>query len=317
MSERPQEHDGDSSRRLVISDGDAGDRLDRAVAAWRGLSRAAALRLLDAGGLKCNGRAVGRGDKGRLLAGGDVLSLEPEFSMGEAPRPDAEMPLDVLCEAPGWMIVNKPPGVPVRPHALNETGTIINAVAGRYPGVVGVGEGGLRSGVVHRLDNDTSGALLVATDQQAWRRWREAFDQRRVSKHYLALVHGLPQAQGTSELHLRVAQHKPARVVVCDEASTKESTGRCSLAWRVVERFGKHATLIDVDLHTGFLHQVRVMMHHLGHPVVGDPQYGDAPTRYGAPRQMLHAESIELDEVSARAPLPGDFQRVLEELRLG
>lgn len=301
--------------RLTIGEDLADTRLDRAVAQWRGLSRSAALRLLEAGAIRRNGRAVAAKDKGTLLVAGDLIEVDPRFARGEAPLPDPGLRIDVLTQAEGWLVVNKPAGVAVRPHKLDETGTVINAVAARCPSVVGVGEGGLRSGVVHRLDNDTSGALAVATEEVAWGRLRSAFAEHRVLKRYEALVLGSPPQQGTQQLRLRVTQHAPARVRVCGPDEDERDASDCSLSWRVLERFANHASHIEVDLHTGFLHQIRVMMAHLGWPVIGDQLYGPTQPAHTAPRQMLHARRLEVEGVVAQAPLPTDFVGVIQVLR--
>lgn len=310
------EQDANHVSQFTVRAERAGDRLDRALGVWLGRSRAAVLRLLDAGAIRLNGRAVGRKNKGQVLIAGDVLSCAAGYGGVETPLPDAAMALDVLAEGAGWFVVNKPAGVAVRPHALNEAGTILNAIAAREPGVIGVGEGGLRSGVVHRLDNDTSGALLFATQQQAWLRLRQAFAEHRVTKRYRVLVHGELPDTGESVQALRVARHSPAYVIANDDPEPPGDAARqCSLAWRVVERFRQGVCLVEVDLHTGFLHQVRVMMHHLGHPVVGDPQYGSERPAHDAPRQMLHACSLIFEEIEASAPLPEDFSTVVDRLR--
>jgi len=301
--------------RLTITAAHAGQRLDRVLADWRGLSRSAVLRILDTGAVLLNNSMMSRKDKGRLMSVGDVVTIDGQYVGDERPMPDADMPLSVLAQGAGWLVVDKPAGVAVRPHALDETGTMINAVIARHPQLAGVGEGGLRSGVVHRLDNDTSGALLVALDQQAWLRLRQAFAQHNVIKHYEAIVHGHPPEAGSSELRLRVAQHAPARVEVCTQSLAHPDARDCSLSWRVRERLGKHASHIEVQLHTGFLHQVRVMMSYLGYPVVGDKLYGNTRQADHAPRQMLHAKSLAYEEVDAQSPLPADFVRQIASIR--
>ncbi|MBX2850670.1 MAG: RluA family pseudouridine synthase [Phycisphaeraceae bacterium] len=290
-----------------------GLRLDKAVAEWRGLSRAAVWRLLDQGAVACNGRMMRRKHKGDLLRAGDRLSIAANYAQGEAPLPDATARLTVIQQGEGWLVVDKPEGMPVRPHALGEKGTVLNAVVAMHPEIVGVGEGGLRSGIVHRLDNDTSGTLLLATTEPAWVRLRAAFAEHRVGKKYMALLYGSPQDTGQQILYLRVAQHSPALVKA--GINRHPSSTYCSLAWRVMERFGDRASLVEVDLHTGFLHQVRVMMAGLGHPVVGDKLYGPAEQAIQAPRQMLHAQSLRHDDIDVHAPVPQDMQTVLQLLR--
>ncbi len=292
-----------------------GARLDRAVADWRGLSRAAVLRLLDQGAITRNGRVMSRSNKGDLLSVGDRIVLIQLYAQGESPRADDSIELTVLSESDGWLVIDKPTGVPVRPHALDEVGTVLNAVAARFPQVIGVGEGGLRSGIVHRLDTDTSGTLLVATHQDAWDQLRQAFAEHHIQKRYLAIVAGRIDDTGVSRRHLRVASHQPARVQVEPESAGSGDTRLCSLAWHVVERFGDRASLIEVDLHTGFLHQVRAMMSDLGNPVLGDPTYGSESTSSQAPRQMLHAKSLSFEAIHATAPMPIDMRQVLQSLR--
>jgi 23S rRNA pseudouridine1911/1915/1917 synthase len=292
-----------------------GVRIDKALARWRGLSRAAVWRLLDQGAVTCNGRALRRKHKGDPLRVGDRLSIEPGYAQGEAPLPDAIAKQSVIQAGEGWLVIDKPAGVPVRPHALDETGTVINAAVTRHPEMIGVGEGGLRSGVVHRLDTDTSGTLLIATEQSAWEYLRDAFSEHRITKRYLALVVGSPSESGEAQRDLNVASHRPARVEVHDAGTGPSDARVCSLSWNVIERLGDRASLIEVDLHTGFLHQVRAMMNALGHPVIGDRVYGDPSAAIDAPRQMLHAKSLAFEAIHAEAPMPVDMQQVLQSLR--
>lgn len=298
--------------RLGIGPDDAGGRLDRVVGGWRGLSRAAVLRLIEAGALGLNGRAVRNKDKGRVLGEGDVLELDPSYAGDEAPMADASLALDVLAQGEGWAAVNKPAGVAVRPHALGERGTLLNAVVARWPGVVGVGEGGLRSGVVHRLDVDTSGVIVFATTQACWLALRDAFAGHHTNKRYAALVHGTPPSQGEAVEHLRVAGHSPARVQVHGRDEPALQTRACSLAWRVTRVLTGGVSLVEVDLHTGFLHQIRVMFSHMGHPVLGDKVYGTDRPSMGVTRQMLHASRLAFDDTVIEAPLPDDFEQAIK-----
>ncbi|MEM9345320.1 MAG: RluA family pseudouridine synthase [Planctomycetota bacterium] len=292
-----------------------GVRLDRAVADWRGLSRAAVLRLLTHGAVTCNGRVMSRANKGDLLHAGDEIGLDSAFAGGETPQADASVGLGILQQGGGWLVVNKPAGMPVRPHSLDERGTVLNGVVAEYPEIIGVGEGGLRSGIVHRLDTDTSGALLIATRQDVWHELREAFSQHLITKQYLALVEGDIVDRGAASRDLRVATHQPAFVEVARTGSGAVDARSCSLAWHVIERFGDRASLVDVDLHTGFLHQARVMMADLGHPVIGDTVYGDTRASIAVPRQMLHASTLSYKEINAEAPLPIDMSHVRQALR--
>lgn len=293
--------------------GDAeGRRLDLILGDRLSLSRAAVKRLLDAGLVTVNGRAVRSGAKGNIVEAGDRIVVR-HAELTEQITPQAELPLEVAAAGDGWIIVDKPAGWPVHPLRPGEAGTVLNAVAARHPQVQGVGEGGLRSGVVHRLDVDTSGALLVATTQRAWERLRAAFAEHRIRKTYLAIVSGQLSGEGREVEHLAVTRHRPAKVGVV--ASSHPDARRCSLAWRSLV-VGLAASLVEVDLETGFLHQVRVMMAHRGRPLVGDAWYGGNGLAGTALRPMLHARSLQYDEIHAVCEPPEDFQNVAAALGL-
>lgn len=289
-----------------------GERLDVFLAARLEVSRGEARRLLARGVVSLDGVPVAPSAKGLQLTPGTRIEVAPHAPRAELPvTPEPEAPLVVLAAGDGWLVVDKPPGVPVHPLEEGETGTLTNAVAARHPEIQGVGEGGLRSGVVHRLDVDTSGALVVATTQPAWERLRQAFRAHRVEKVYRAIVLGEPEDEGRLELDLVVAQHRPARVKV-------EAGGHPTrLAWRVLAR-GDAACLVEVRLETGFLHQIRAGFAHLGAPLAGDAPYGaaarDDPS--GAVRQMLHAARVAVDEIAAESPDPPDFADALRRAGL-
>lgn len=313
-----------SSRTLSLFPERAGDRLDLFLAAELGLSRNQVRRLLDRGAVTLDGRQLGRGDKGLALPGSGELVVEAfrppahQRVLAEA-EGDPGAPI-VLASGPGWLAVDKPAGMPVHPLDEEERGTVLGHVIARHPELHGVGEGGLRSGVVHRLDVETSGALLVATEESAWRRLRGAFQEHRVAKRYRALVTGAFAPEGDElaiEIGLAVARHRPAKVRVVDEADWAHPGVRV-VQQRVVvlERFGA-ATLVEVAPRTGFLHQIRASMAHLGHPLLGDERYGGAEASEGARpgRHMLHAAHVAFEEIEAEAPDPADFVAQLEALR--
>ncbi len=296
-----------------VAPADAGRRLDVILADRLSLSRAEVRRLLGRGAVSVDLRSVPESAKGRLLAAGARIAVEP-FSRPDERRalPDPEVPLVVLARGPGWLAVEKPAGVAVHPLREEERGTVLNAVIAVHPELFGVGEGGLRSGVVHRLDVDTSGVLLVATGEAAWQRLREAFRAGLVEKVYRALVRGRMEAAGSCEIPLVLASHRPARVRV---ASPDERGARpVLLSWRPLERFAA-ATLVEVRPTTGFLHQIRAVLAHLGHPLLGDRVYADSATAASAPRHLLHASALAYEDVVAASPDPADFASKLEELR--
>ncbi|MEM9415344.1 MAG: RluA family pseudouridine synthase [Planctomycetota bacterium] len=291
-------------------------RLDVFLGRRLGLSRQRVRDLLAAGHVRVDGQTATLKQKGKPIGPGQDVTVDKLAGDGQAePKPDPALELEALAEGPGWVVVNKPASVPVRPHRADETGTVINALAARYPQLIGVGEGGLRSGVVHRLDTDTSGCLIVATEQDAWNQLRACFAEHRTAKRYTALVHGrLPQGSEQREtLYLRVARRKDAWVRVADVPF--DDARRCTLTWKAL-RGNDTATLIEVDLETGFLHQIRAMMAHLGHPVVGDDKYAPGRESHGATRQMLHASALVIEEVgvSVDCGLPSEMHCVIDAL---
>lgn len=291
-------------------------RLDVVAARVGGVSRRRAQRLIADGAVTLNGHTAVAGDKGRLIEGDDAVVVSADAGR-IVPQP--KLPLVELASGPGWVAVDKPAGAAVHPLREGETGTVLNALAARYPQVQGVGvsagEGGLKSGVVHRLDVDTSGVLLVALDEERWARFRAAFAEHRASKIYTAVVDGEMSGEtGYADVWLAITRHRPAYVEVVDRAHP--AARRCTLSWKVTGRTpgtapapgnipGRRA--IDIDLGTGFLHQIRATFRHLGHPVVGDAVYGSGESNQDAPRLMLHATRLKIDDIEVECPVPEGF----------
>ncbi|MDD9853405.1 MAG: RluA family pseudouridine synthase [Deltaproteobacteria bacterium] len=284
----------------------AGLRLDAFLAAALGVSRAGARRALLLGGVRVDGRPAPLAAKGRALCSGQRVEVQAQAAAPPRalrPLPAPELPLCLLAEGPGWLAVDKPAGTPVHPLLPGERGALLNALVARRPEVFGVGEGGLRSGVVHRLDVQTSGVLLFATNAVRWRELRGAFRSRRIAKWYRALVHGRMEGAGELALHLHVAQHRPARVRVAPAGAPRSRL--CTLRWRALTPL-RGATLLEVRPRSGFLHQVRASLAHIGHPLLGDTAYGAPPTP-GISRHMLHAARIAWRNIQAESPTPPDF----------
>ncbi len=296
----------------------ARERLDRFLTAALEVTRAEARRLLEDGAVTLNGRPVGREAKSRPIATADRVVVRP-LSGGSAgdPLPEPEVPLAVLEATDAWIAVDKPAGRAVHPYRRGERGSVLGALAAREPRVVGVGEGGLRSGVVHRLDVQTSGVLLFALRDEVYAAARRAFEGGGAAKRYRALVSGSLVGEGELALDLYVARHRPARVRVAAPGSGVR-TWRTTLRWKALAS-GPDATLVEVTPRTGFLHQIRVAMAELGHPVLGDATYGAADGEGSAPgdpgaRHYLHAASLAIPSLGIRAesPDPEDFRARLE-----
>ncbi|MFW6059770.1 MAG: RluA family pseudouridine synthase [Phycisphaeraceae bacterium] len=294
-----------------ITGEDASARLDQVLARRLDLSRRQVTRLLERGLVRVNGQRVDRAAKGRRLLNGDELQVDPFTpEAAQRPVPAPHLRLHVVAEADDWLIVNKPAHMAVHPLRPEEDDTLLNAVIARHPRIHGVGEGGLRSGVVHRLDLTTSGVVLFALDQVQWQRLRDAFRTHAITKRYRALVHGPLTGEGHDTLPLVIRQHHPARVTVADRM--QRQARNCSLRWRVLETFDD-AAHVEIELETGFLHQIRVMLAHRGHPLVGEAVYGgESPL---ADRPLLHALSLTWQDVHGESEPPADFTDRLVALR--
>ena len=286
-------------------------------------SRSRLQRLIRNGRASIEGRTVRR--PGLPLGGGERLALEIEepapLEAAGQPEPEA-IPVRVLYEDDDLAVIDKPAGLAVHAGAGRSRGTLVNALVDRFRQLSTLG-GPLRPGIVHRLDKSTSGVLLVAKTDEAHAQLAEQFRRRHVEKRYLALVHGrLPRAQDT--IRLPVARDRVRRT----RMTTRRREGRAATtAYRVLQTAAGFS-LLEVTLHTGRTHQIRVHLSALGHPVVGD-------TLYGAPRQLrwgnssqptlnrnfLHAQRLRFQHprrneiVEVTAALPAELEELL--LRLG
>ncbi len=305
-------------RTVRVPDGPSG-RIDRFVADATGLSRSHVQKLISDGRLTADG--VPLRANAIVPAGTEVrLDVPPAVAMDIAPAPD--IPLTVVYEDDDLLIVDKPSGLVVHPSAGHHDGdTLVNALLARaggeeYGGIAGVA----RPGIVHRLDRDTSGLIMVAKHDAAQASLMAQLKARRVRKTYLALVLGnVAAAVGRIEAPIgRDPKHRTRMAVVPD--------GRASTTgYRVRERFAGW-TLLELDLVTGRTHQIRVHLDAIGHPVAGDPVYGTGTSRRGPEgldRLFLHAWRLELAAPSdghlirATAELPLELEDVLERLRAG
>ncbi len=280
------------ARSFQVSASDAGQRLDVLLARALGVSRGHVRRLLERERVRLSGRTA---VKGTALREGDVIEVVPFRPAEAGPTPEPGLPLAILRDEDGLVAVDKPAGLPTHPFDCDETGTVLNAFVARFLGAVGVGEGGARSGVVHRLDTGTSGVLVLAREQAAWERARRAFAARTVEKLYLARVHGAFERAQRCELRLA---HRGDHVKVVARGGRLAVTDLRPLV------VGASETLVEARPRTGLTHQIRATLAALGHPIVGDELYG-SPTRIG--RHLLHATRIELGGFAADSPPPREI----------
>ena len=279
-------------RRFAVAPADAGARLDQWLARELGLSRAYARKLVADERVLLAGRPAA---KGTALRAGEEVVVLPYARPEEPPAPNADLELRVVASAGGLVAIDKPAGQAVHPLAHAERDTALNAFLARFPAAAGVGEGGLRSGVVHRLDPGTSGVLVFARDDKAWRAAREAFRSGRVRKRYVALVHGA--FAGAREVELRLESRG-------DHVRVVRDGGRRAASQIRALRTGEAESLVEVEMRTGVRHQIRATLAHLGFPVVGDRVYGSSVS---LDRHWLHAESLEWDGFAARAAVPPEL----------
>jgi 23S rRNA pseudouridine1911/1915/1917 synthase len=282
-------------------------------------SRGAIQRLIDEGHILVNGHKVKPTHTPR--AGEQIQVHWPD------PRPAVAQPedisLEVLYEDEGLIVLNKPPGLVVHPAAGHEDHTLVNALlhhcSGKLSGIGGVA----RPGIVHRLDKETSGCLVAAKNDDFHVALSAQFAGRKVEKIYHAVVCGtLPREKG--EIRAAISRHSLHR----KRMAVNEDTGRAAhTTYKVVERL-RASTHVEVSLHTGRTHQIRVHFQFIGYPLVGDQTYGQRQnvklgdiTSYVAPRQMLHAVQLSFthpstgQRMSFKAPLPADFEDALAALR--
>jgi len=283
------------------------------------VSRGAIQRLIEQGHIRVNDRTV---KPTHTPHAGERVHVEwPEARPAEA-LPE-EIPLDILFEDDALLVLNKPVGLVVHPAAGHEEHTLVNALlhhcAGQLSGIGGVA----RPGIVHRLDKETSGCLVVAKNDDTHLALSAQFASRKVDKAYHAIVCGEMQ-RDSGEIRAAIARHPShrKRMAVSDESGREART-----SYRVLERL-RCATLVEAALHTGRTHQIRVHFQFLGFPVVGDSVYGGRQNRrfeelvgFAAPRQMLHASRLSFihprtaKRLAVEAPWPADFEEVVKALR--
>lgn len=308
---------------LTVTSEQAGMRIDKFLARALELTRREVLLVLEHKCISLNNQKLTLKSKGKLLNEKDLITVSNyKDILSTTILPNPQLTPDILATGDGYLVVNKAAGMPVMPLKPEEKDTVLNAVITGYPQLQGVGEGGLRSGVVHRLDTDTSGTLIIATKEECWKSLRTAFKEHKTTKRYKAIVHGKLKGGGQEQMNLVIAQHKPAKVRVVTKAMTNNgqsnsSERTCDLSWQTLANFRDAATLVEIELGTGFLHQIRVMFAHMGHPVIGDKLYGNnfkLAKHLNPKRQMLHACYLKLLDIEVESPDPEDFSNLLKTL---
>jgi 23S rRNA pseudouridine1911/1915/1917 synthase len=310
-----------SLHKFVVTESDAGHRLDQELASRFKLSRTRARELIEAGFVLVNARFAKGSHKVR---GGEHISVEIQPRPPLRAEPES-IPLEILYEDEDVIAVNKPAGMTVHAGAGNPRGTLVNALLGRGQALSQGGDA-LRPGIVHRLDKDTSGIILVAKNDAAHAKLAESFRQREVKKTYIALLEGhIKEESGRIELAImrdpkRRTRMTARRSIVLGNAREARTD------WRTIARIGS-TSFVEVQLHTGRTHQIRVHFSTVQHPVVGDTLYGAAAQlrigKIAVPpltRNFLHAFKLGFAQprtgawIELRAPLPQELREFLQHL---
>ena len=286
-------------------------RLDIYISeAYKVLSRTAIKRLSEEEKIHVNGKVEKTSYK---VKNGDNIEIEiPEAK--ETKLEAQNIPVPVIYEDKDIIVVNKPKGMVVHPANGNPDGTLVNAILAMCKGSLsGIG-GEIRPGIVHRLDKDTSGLLIVAKNDEAHIKMSKQIQDRKVEKRYIALVRGnVPDDEAT--IDMPIARSKVDRKKMAVDKNGKEAVTH----FKVLKRYGNY-TLLEIKIDTGRTHQIRVHMSYIGYPVVGDSVYSSGKNEFGVEGQMLHARYLKFKhpitgkELNLEAPLPEDFEKIIKQL---
>lgn len=299
------------AHRVTVEEMFESQRIDRYLAGKMKdvFSRSQLKKIIDEGGVTVHGKKV---SAHYAVKFNDVIEVQWEEKSDDL-TPAQDIPLTIIHEDKDLLVINKPAGLVVHPANGNPDGTLVNALLYHIKKLSTVG-GVIRPGIVHRLDKDTSGVMLVAKNDKTHAFLAEQFQDRSIERIYKVIVSGIVQHdEGYCEEPVGHAFLNKKKVIV------KHAGGKDALTYFKVEERFKDATLLELSLHTGRTHQIRVHMGYLGHPVLGDAIYGTKSPWIS--RQCVHAYSLGLihprtgKKVNFQCPLPADIEKVLEHLR--
>ena len=300
-------------KNVIVNENDKGKRLDIYIAEnFNELSRTMIKKLIESNNILVNDKSEKVSYK---VQANDNISIDvPEAK--ETKLKAQEIPLDIIYEDSDIIVVNKPKGMVVHPANGNPDGTLVNAILSICKNSLsGIG-GELRPGIVHRLDKDTSGLIIVAKNDKAHINMSEQIKERNVKKTYIALVRGnVPEEEAT--INMPIGRSTKDRKKMAVNKKGKEAITH----FKVIERFPKYnCTLLEIKIETGRTHQIRVHMAEIGYPVVGDAVYSNGKNEFGIEGQMLHAYKLEFmhpitnKHMELTAPLPQYFEEILKKL---
>lgn len=296
---------------LVVSAEDAGNRIDKYVSLKNeNITRVASQRMIENGNILVNGKTVKVSYK---VVENDNIAIEEE-EQKESHLEAEDIPLDIIYEDDDIVVVNKQKGLVVHPGNGNHNGTLVNAIMAHCKdSLSGIG-GEIRPGIVHRIDKDTSGLLIIAKNDEAHINLSEQIKEHKVKKTYVALVRGrIKEKEAT--INMPIARDINDRVKMAVDKKGKEAITH----FKVLKKYDGF-TYVEVNIETGRTHQIRVHMSKIGFPIVGDGVYSNGKNPFGVEGQMLHSQKLEFTHprtgelMKLEAPLPEYFKKVLEEL---
>lgn len=300
-------------KKIIINKEETGNRIDKYLSEIGVLaSRSSIQRLIEEGKIRVNAKSV---KTSYQIQNGDVVEIDEELPKDEALKPQ-EIPLDVIYEDKDIIVINKPKGMVVHPGNGNPEGTLANAVMARCKGSLsGIG-GQIRPGIVHRLDKDTSGIIVVAKNDKAHINLSNQIKNREVKKTYIALVRGIIK-ENEATINMPIARSTKDRIKMAVQKNGKEAITH----FKVIDRFEEGFSLLEVKIDTGRTHQIRVHLAEIGYPVVGDYVYSNGKNPFGVEGQCLHAKKLEFkhpvtnEKMVLEAPLPEYFEKIIDKLK--
>lgn len=297
-------------KKEIVVEGNENKRTDAYISEKTDYSRTAVQRLIDEEKITINGKIVKSSYKVQY---GDRIEIEEEPAK-EIELKAQDIPLEILYEDNDIIVVNKPKGMVVHPANGNPDGTLVNAIMSICKdSLSGIG-GEIRPGIVHRLDKNTSGAIIIAKNDKAHINLSEQLKKHEIKKTYIALVRGVVKENNAS-INMPIGRSKKDRKKMDVDKNGKEAITH----FKVMKRY-KDSTLLEINIETGRTHQIRVHLSHIGYPIIGDDVYSNGKNRWNIEGQCLHAKELEFKhpitgkKMHIEAELPEYFKKILEEL---
>ena len=298
--------------KIIINEELKGKRIDSFISEYNTeLTRSTVQRLIEETQITVNGKKTKPSYKTKV--NDEILINIPEPK--EADLKPQNIPIEILFEDNDIIVVNKPKGMVVHPANGNPDGTLVNAVmAICKDSLSGIG-GEIRPGIVHRLDKDTSGAIIVAKNDKAHIKLSEDLKNHKIKKTYIALVRGIIK-ENEATINMPIARSKQDRKKMAVDKNGKEAITH----FKVLNRYKEKYTLLEINIETGRTHQIRVHLSHIGYPIIGDNTYSNGKNEWGIVGQCLHAKALDFKhpitgkDIHIEAPIPEYFNTILKEL---